>query len=305
VGHQTQHGVAGGLMTRHRRLRWLLIVFAAGTLIVAGISWQFGTLLVGSANHPVAIPADFAGTTVSIPAGGHSIAGTWRDLGDGSAVVLLLHGFRGDRASMVARGRVLVGAGFSVLLIDQQGHGETPGEHITLGWLESADVRAARDWIRAQAPGRPIGVIGVSLGGASVLLGPQPAGFDAVVLEAVYPRLRRAVENRVGLRFSALGKVLAPLLLVQIEPRLHVTLEQLEPIRSIARVGAPVLVVGGSRDAHTREAETRELFSAAREPRELWIVPGAAHQDFSRFDRKGYDTHVVAFLRKWLEVGAR
>jgi len=292
-------------MIRNRGLRWTLLALAGAILIAGVVAWKFATLLVTSANHPVKMPADFPGVTVSIPGDGHLIAGTWRDLGGGSPVVLLLHGFRGDRASMVPRARVLVAAGFSVLLIDQQGHGETPGELITLGWRESADARAARDWIRAQAPGRRVGVIGVSLGGASVLLGAQPAGFDAVVLEAVYPRVRRAVENRVALRLGALKHVLAPLLLVQIEPRLHVRVEQLEPIRSIAKLGAPVMVVGGSRDAHTREEETRELYAAAAEPRALWIVPGAAHQDFSRYDPPGYDAHVVEFLRKWLDVGAR
>jgi uncharacterized protein len=290
-------------MPGRRRLRWTLIALTAGALMVCGVAWQFATMLVASANHPVEMPADFAAVTVSIPGDGHAISGTWRDLGGASPVVLLLHGFRGDRASMLPRARVLVEAGFSVLLVDQQAHGETPGESITLGWLESADARAARDWIRARAPGRRVGVIGVSLGGASVLLGAQPAGFDAVVLEAVYPRLRRAVENRVGLRPGSLNRLLAPLLLVQIEPRLHVTVEQLEPIRGIAKVGAPVMVVGGSRDAHTSEEETRELFAAAAEPRELWIVEGATHQDFSRYDPEGYDAHVVAFLRRELVPG--
>ena len=283
-----------------RWLRWTIIVFAAGLVVVAVGSWSLATMLVSSTNHPVEIPADFSAVTVSIPGNGHEIAGTWRDLGGDSPVVLLLHGLRGDRASMLPRARVLGDAGFSVLLIDQQAHGETPGQHITLGWLESGDARAARDWLRARAPGRRVGVIGSSLGGASVLLGSQPAGFDAVVLEAVYPRLRRAVENRVGLRLGALDHWLAPLLLTQIEPRLHVSVEQLEPIRNIARLGAPVMVVGGSRDAYTTEEETRELFAAATEPRELWIVEGAAHQDFSRFDPQGYDAHVVAFLRRWL-----
>ncbi|MEO8065223.1 MAG: alpha/beta fold hydrolase [Pseudomonadota bacterium] len=290
-------------MIGRRWRRWALVAFVTGVLAVGAVSWQLANILVGSANHRVTMPTDFSAATVSIPGKGHTIAGTWRDLGGDSPVVLLLHGFRGDRASMLPRARLLVDAGFSVLLIDQQGHGETPGEHITLGWLESADARAARDWIRTQAPGRRVGVVGVSLGGASVLLGSQPAGFDAVVLEAVYPRVRRAVENRVGLRFGGLDQLLASLLLVQIEPRLHVTVEQLEPIRFIAQVGAPVMVVGGSRDAHTTEEDTRELFAAAAEPREIWIVEGAAHQDFSRFDQAGYDAHVVSFLRKWCQAG--
>jgi alpha-beta hydrolase superfamily lysophospholipase len=280
--------------------RWsrrALVVVSAAFGVAAGC-WIFATVLISPANRPVRMPAGLPFTTVSIPGDGHAIAGSWRDFGGDTPVVLLLHGLRGDRVSTVPRALVLMRAGFSVLLIDLQAHGETPGDRITLGWRESADVRAARDWIRARAPGRRVGVIGVSLGGASVLLGEQPAGFDAVVLEAVYPRLGRAVANRIDIRLEPLGAALAPLLLVQIEPRLGVTVEQLEPIRHIARLAAPVLIVGGARDEHTTAEETRELFAAAAEPRELWIVDGAAHQDFSRFDDAGYARRVVGFLQR-------
>jgi alpha-beta hydrolase superfamily lysophospholipase len=286
-----------------RARRWLLGGAFAVILLIAAGSWGFASLLVGPTNHRVVLPADFPAQRVDIPGDGHLIAGSWRDLGGDSPVVLLLHGLRGDRASMVPRARVLLDAGFSVLLIDSQAHGETPGEIITLGWRESRDVRAARDWIRARAPRRRTGVIGSSLGGAAVLLGDQPAGFDAIVLEATYPRLGRALDNRIGIRAGWMRKLLAPLLLVQIEPRLGVTPEQLEPIRNIAMVGAPVLIVGGSRDAHTTEEETRELFAAAAEPKALWIVAGASHQDFARFDRAGYEANVVAFLRQNLGEG--
>jgi alpha-beta hydrolase superfamily lysophospholipase len=239
------------------------------------------------------MPADFSAVTVSIPGEGHAIAGSLRDLGPATPVVLLLHGMGGDRRSMLPRARLLVDAGISVLLIDCQAHGETPGEHITLGWRESGDVRAALEWLRERGPARRIGVIGVSLGGAAFLLGEAPPQVDALVLEAVHPRLRRAIENRVGRWF-------APLLLIQVEPRLGVPISKLNPVHHIAAVDAPVLVVGGERDANTTEAETRALFAAAREPKELWIVPGAGHEDFSRIDPDGYRRHVVGFLRRHL-----
>ena len=291
-------------MTRRWKRGLLAGALAFVLLVVAG-SWGFATLLVKPVNHRVVMPADFPSERVEIPGDGRAVAGSWRDLGNDSPVVLLLHGFRGDRASMVPRARVLLDAGFSVLLIDTQAHGETRGEIITLGWRESRDVRAARDWIRARAPGRRVGVIGVSLGGAAVLLGEQPAGFDAVVLEAVYPRLARALDNRIGIRAGWLRKALAPLLLVQIKPRLGVTPGELEPIRNIAKLDTPVMVVGGSRDAHTTEEETRELFAAAIGVKQLWIVDGAAHQDFSRFDRAEYESHVVAFLSRHLDPAVR
>jgi len=239
------------------------------------------------------MPPDFAGTSLSIPGDGHDIAATWRDLGAGTPAVLLLHGMGGDRSSTLPRARRLIAAGFSVLMIDLQAHGETPGEHITLGWRESADVHAALGWLRARRPERRVGVIGVSLGGASFLLQATPAPVAALVLEAVHPDLERATANRVG-------KWFAPLLLAQLEPRLGVRVDQLDPIRHIAGVAAPVLVVGGALDANTTEADTRALFAAARAPKQLWIVPRAAHEDFSLADPAGYDAHVVAFLQHHL-----
>jgi alpha-beta hydrolase superfamily lysophospholipase len=276
------------------RRKWAAAGLLCVPLAVGGFAWWLGGAFIASANRPVHVPAAFGAETVSIPGDGHAIAGSLRDLGPPTPMVLLLHGMGGNRLSTLPRAQLLVAAGFSVLLIDQQAHGETPGEHITLGWRESGDVRAAIAWLRARAPARRIGVIGVSLGGASFLLGADPPPHvDALVLEAVHPRLRRAVENRVGRWF-------APLLLVQIEPRLGVAVESLDPARHLSDVEAPVLVVGGERDTDTTAEETRELFAAAREPRELWIVPGATHEDFSMVDPAGYRRHVIAFLDRTL-----
>jgi fermentation-respiration switch protein FrsA (DUF1100 family) len=279
-------------------MRRVLVGSAAAVFLIAVVAWVLGSTLVEPQNHAVPLPTGFDAQIVSIPGSGHTIAGWWVDRGDESPVVLLLHGVRADRSSMVSRAQLLIRRGFSVLLIDLQAEGETPGEAITLGYRESGDVVAARDWIRSRAPGRRLGVIGESMGGASVLLAPQPSGFDAVVLEAVYPRIGRAVENRIRMWLGPLAPVLTPLLLVQLQPRLHISESDLEPIRSIGRLGAPILVVAGSRDEHTTLAESQELFGAAVAPKSLWVVEGAKHQDFLRYDPAGYEEHVVGFLNK-------
>ena len=285
------------ILERFRRLIGVglaLLVFIA--LAIAASAWMLGSRLIASVNHAVRLPAGFDAQLVSIPGTGHQIAGWWVDNGEGSPVVLLLHAVKADRSSMVPRAQLLMRHGFSVLLIDLQAHGETPGAAVTLGLRESADVASAHEWIRRNAPNRHVGVIGCSLGGASVLLEPQPSGFDAVVLEAVYPRLSRAVENRIRLKLGPLAPLLTPLLLLQLEPRLHVAASDLEPIRSIARLGAPVLVVAGSKDEHTTLAESQELFEQASSPKLMWVVEGAHHQDFLAYDPRGYDAHVVEFL---------
>jgi hypothetical protein len=91
---------------------------------------------------------------------------------------------------------------------------------------------------------------------------------------------------------------------MQLQPRLHISASDLEPIRSIGRLGAPVLVVAGSKDEHTTLGESHELFDAAVAPKSLWVVEGARHQDFLRYDPKGYETHVLRFLIDWLKPAA-
>jgi hypothetical protein len=43
------------------------------------------------------------------------------------------------------------------------------------------------DWIRAHTKNARVAVDGVSLGGAGVVLRTENSGFDAVILEAVFP----------------------------------------------------------------------------------------------------------------------
>jgi len=285
-------------VTRRALAGRLLIAGAAAVVVgVLGL-WWLSSQLVRPVQRAVPLPADFPARALTIP--GTRIATWWVDRGEGTPVVLLLHAIRSDRSSMLPRARLLVRHGFSVALIDLQAHGETPGAAITFGWRESAAVRAARAWLDREAPGRRVGVIGCSLGGAAVLLGPQPAGFDAVVLEAVYPRFRRAIENRVRIRLGGLAPLVTPLLLAQLGPRLDVSPADLEPIRYIDRLGAPVLVVAGSHDEHTTAVESDDLFQAAVEPKRLWVVDGARHQDLFAYDPAGYEARVVGFLRKHL-----
>jgi uncharacterized protein len=231
---------------------------------------------------------------------GSSLRGWFVPGEPGRAGILLLHGVGGNRLQMLGRARFLHATGYSVLLFDFQAHGESPGRNITFGHLEACDARAALDFLRKRLPGAPLGVIGSSLGGAAALVGPQPLDASALVLEAVYPTLTAAVSNRLALWLGSPGRMLTPLLLIQVKPRLGFDPGDLEPVRSISTLNAPVLLIAGSDDAHTTLADTAELFAAARDPKELWIVPRARHVDLHRFAGAEYERRVLAFFERHL-----
>jgi fermentation-respiration switch protein FrsA (DUF1100 family) len=197
---------------------------------------------------------------------------------------------------MVGRARFLHQAGYSTLLIDFQATGESHGDAITFGWLERFDVLAAVQVLHDRLPGESVAIIGTSLGGAATLLASPPLDVQAVVLEAVYPSIDIAVKNRLEMRIGPLGPMLAPLLLFQLQPRLGVGPSPLRPLDHIGRLRCPVFVIGGMADLHTTAADTRMLFDAAHEPKQLWLIPETGHVDYLDAAGAAYRQRVLEFL---------
>jgi len=211
-----------------------------------------------------------------------------------------MHGVRANRLSMLGRARFLSRAGYSVLLFDFQAHGESHGQHITFGFLESKDASAAVSFLQAQAPNERIAIIGSSMGGAAAILATPPLPVKAMVLEMVYPTLDQAVADRLTIRLGSWSGVFTPLLTWQLKPRLGVSSSALRPIDNISRISAPKLFIAGTLDQHTRIDESRQLFSAASEPKELWEVSGAKHEDIYSFAKEEYERRILSFFEKTL-----
>jgi fermentation-respiration switch protein FrsA (DUF1100 family) len=117
-----------------------------------------------------------------------------------------------------------------------------------------------------------------------------------LVLESVYPTIEEATRERLRIRLGALGPPLAPLLLAQLHPRLGVSPLALRPIAHVSRMRCPVFVISGTADRHTPPAQARALFARAPDPKQIWLVPGAAHVDLERFAGEEYGKRVLRFL---------
>ena len=247
-------------------------------------------------------PAPLQARDVTIPSPSGSTLRGWLVRGDsGGGALVLLHGVRADRRQMIERMRFLRDAGYSLLAIDFQAHGESPGRFITFGRLEALDAEAALAFARVRFPGERVGVIGVSLGGAAALLGPQPVPADALVLESVYPDIRSAIANRIATYLGPLaGRVLVLGYLELMPPILGVGKDQLRPIDHIGEVRAPIFVMSGTADRYTTIAESRALFERAPGLKQFWAVDGAAHVDLAAYAPEEYRKAVLAFLAKHL-----
>ncbi|MDL2355226.1 MAG: alpha/beta fold hydrolase [Pseudomonadota bacterium] len=281
------------------RMTGALLVLAP--LLAIGAVLAAGEIL--SAAAPAAIgdaPADLHATTVRIAVRDGFVAG-WLVRGrPRQGAVLLMHGVRSNRLQMLPRARFLAAQGYTVLLIDLPSHGESSGSRITFGAREQEGAGAALAFLAQQCPDERIGVIGVSLGAAALVLAqPQPAPA-AVVLESMYPTIGEAVANRLQMRLGAAGRWLAPILVLQLPLRAGVSAAQLRPVDDAAALRCPVLVISGAADVQTTAAETRRIHAALPGPKQLWLLDGAAHVDLHAFAPAEYEKRVGAFLAQYL-----
>src|SRR5690349_77483 len=121
--------------------RRLIISSTAGILLPLVGAWAAGTILVSPYRQNVgSLPPDIQGRNVEFSSQSGAILRGWFLLGKpGAGALVLMHGVHATRLSMLDRARFLNRAGYSVLLFDFQAHGESSGDQITFGYLESKD----------------------------------------------------------------------------------------------------------------------------------------------------------------------
>ena len=282
---------------RRGRLRRLLIALAALVLAVGGTALWVGNSLVSSVNRDIGPPpTDLPFNELMISSDSGTEVATWyAKAANAPATVILLHPIRGSRNSMLRHAALFYEAGYSVLSIDMQAHGESMGDNITLGHLESLGVKAAVDHVRKQNPNGKVAIIGNSLGGAAAVLG-APLEVEAMVLESVYPTIEKAISNRIRIRIGPLCHLVTPLLTWQIPPRLGVSLDELRPVDAIKNVKCPVLILAGQEDRHTTIEDSKTLFAAANEPKQMEVFDNARHRDLLKFAPTRYKDTVLPFL---------
>jgi alpha-beta hydrolase superfamily lysophospholipase len=236
--------------------------------------------------------------------------------GGARAAVCVAHGSGCDKSFYAWRlAEALVRRGLAVLLVDLDGHGESPRAQAYPEIVES--VAGPARWLRARY-GR-VGLLGISLGGAVTARAvAEGAPCDALTLWAAPPRLRLSAEEyrRVqiieGLRIARptllhLFRDGAPQHVVQAWQtsgiRAHIgtwdLFEALDLLGSLARVAAraarpPLLLYYAGRDAVLHAGSAEEVGRATAGWGELRAVRGASHVSLA------IEPQVIVGTAEWL-----
>ena len=171
-----------------------------------------------------------------------------------------------------------------VITFDFRGHGRSGGMS-TLGDKEIDDLDVAVRYARELGYQR-VATIGFSMGGSVVLRhAALRGGVDAVISVSgpgrwfyrgtmAMRRVHLAAERRLGRAFTKY------VLNTRISPEGWPTPDPMPPAEAAARISpTPVLIVHGDQDIYFPPDHGQQLYDAAGEPKELWLLPGFGHAE--------------------------
>lgn len=222
------------------------------------------------------------------------------------AAIVLAHGRGGNRAVHLPTAALLTHHGYSVLLLDLRAHGQSEGDWVSYGYFEALDILAAVDYLVIHEGFIPerIGLMGHSMGSAAVLRAASlRESRHVLVIVSAYSSLQGGVEDAFDDIAALPSWPFAPIIVGMAERRVGAGMDALDLEQDLAKMEErPILLIHGEVDGLLPLDHYYTLLLAAGEMAEGWVVPGMGHEDPARFDPRGFEQRLFAFLDRHLAV---
>lgn len=281
----------------------LLALLVIGILIVSLVAWRGASQLVFPSKHSSeATPHDYALESEPVSFKSHdglTLRGWFIPANQPKGTIVLCHGYSGDYSPDLIYAPLFHNAGYNTLYFDFHGHGASEGNSTSLVYFERGDLLSALELLRSRGITR-VGLIGFSMGGAiAIATAPLSEMVVGVISDCAFAELRSIIENAAAVRGFPrwLAQPIGYLTVVIASLHLRANLFSADPIRWVDRIAPrPLLIMHAESDTDAPVASAHRLFAAAREPKELWIVPNAFHRRIEEVAREEYRHRVIDFF---------
>lgn len=225
----------------------------------------------------------------------------WLLLGESNKpVIILLHGWDTSKAAMLPHAIYLHKNGYNVFMIDFRAHGESEGKFMSFGYEEQRDLKAALNFLNSYPTlkNNKIGVLGISMGASvAIMEAAKDKRIEAVIADSPYISLNSNIIRQVNLKYNLPSVPFGYITIASYAVRFMVNPWCISPIKVIDEIGPrPVFIIGTLQDTTMLPKETEALYTQAKEPKEIWLVPNAKHGEAIKVDPDTYSKKVINFL---------
>jgi fermentation-respiration switch protein FrsA (DUF1100 family) len=221
--------------------------------------------------------------------------------GDRLSLVILASGYGDTQDQMLSIAEFLHQAGFSVVTYNSRARATSGGDYVTLGVLETQDLLSIIGYAvgRKDVDANRIGVLGISMGAAIAILGAaKDKRIRAVVDDSGFSDAPRVIAASFEHFIHLPAFPFAPITIAIANSRAGIDVNRVRPMDVIGEISPrPLLVIHETDDFVVPVDNSLRNFAAARQPKELWLVPGKEHGRAHTVARSEYEKKVTTFFK--------
>lgn len=255
-------------------------------------------LFLGVPNHKLAITQRPTMPYETIRLEGEENLVCWSIPADSAkGTVVLFHGYKNNKSSMVERAAFFVQQGYNALLVDFAASGESDGHTCTVGHREAEQVKRAYDHVRAQGQ-ENIHLFGNSMGAAAITKAMKDHDMEVETLMLECPF--GSMYQTTCARFSILGVPQVPLagiLLFWGGAINGFWAFSHNPQDYAASIETPTLLLYGEQDSRVSPEETEAIYQALAGEKKLLTFPATGHEDYLINNASTWKSGVI----NWME----
>lgn len=285
-------------------------------LIVIGVGWRLSDLVICPKTRSIAdsydyqvaeghlVPEDFAAlpkeeVRIRSPFG-YDLFGLYIPYPGANKTVIIAHGITATLYHAVKYLWPFRDLGFNALLIEHRNHGRSGGTNTTFGYYEKEDLNAWVDFLKSTYGDEMlVGAHGESMGAAIAL---QHAILDPriafVVADCPFADAGEEFTYRLKEDYHLPRFPVIPFISFITKLRTGFAFRKAAPIKGMPTLATPVFFIHGEDDTYIPPEASVRLYEAKREPKKLWLVPGAGHAESQPTQPDAYARLVGEFLEE-------
>ena len=210
---------------------------------------------------------------------------------DAKGTVMLFHGHGGNKAGVLEEADAFYKLGYTTCMIDFRDHGNSEGTSCTIGYKESADVKAAYDYVQSTGEKKII-LYGISMGAATIMKSMVDYDIhpDKLILEMPFASLMDAVKSRMKM-MGLPEQPFSTLLTFWGGTENGIWAFGNKPSEYAKKIKTPVLLQWGKKDFRVKSFETELIYANL----------ASAQKQLVEYDSSGHESLLHNEHDKWVK----
>jgi fermentation-respiration switch protein FrsA (DUF1100 family) len=294
--------------TKNISLGIIAVIFLLG-IVYAGVSAYIAYVLTIPVPSPVTYSKDKIGRGTDVvfkAADGKQLAG-WYFPGINDKAIMFVHGAGNqNRANEVygtpAIAKYFLEQGYTILLFDLRGTGESETARVSFGEYESLDVKGAFDYLVSQEyKPQSIGIIGDSLGAISTIMAADTVKQAGGIVLDSPATVMRPIVSYIMIDEHNVPGFLHPGIYFAAKALYNIDVDSVRPIDKISVLkDTPLLFLHGTDDTLIPPANSAELLAKVNNGKRI-LFPGAKHVETFNTNPELYKKVVSEFFENNLK----